>query len=190
MSGAAIRGRLRRALRDEGGTATIEFVILFPLFVLIMLNSIEASIMMTRGTMLDRGLDLAVRELRLNTGSAPSYDAFRESVCANAGLLTGNCLDTLQVELRRVDPATWSALDADARCVSRSDEIVPLVDVDPSHYAAAGSSRLMMIRACLVAEPIVPNVGLMALLPWDEAGYRLVSVSAFVQEPMALDVSS
>jgi Flp pilus assembly protein TadG len=63
--------RLRRLLAREDGTATVEFVVLFPVFMLVLVNAVEASVVMSRVAMLDRALDLAVRELRIGT-AAPS----------------------------------------------------------------------------------------------------------------------
>ena len=180
---------LRRFLTGDGGATSVEFVVLVPIFVLIMLNSIEASVLMARGTLLDRGLDMAMRELRLNTSAPPSYDEFRALVCERAGL-PDSCIRTLQVELRPIDLDAGVALDTSARCVESSGSIVPLVEADPDHYASGVANDLMMVRACLVVEPIVPNAGLAALLPAEEDGFRLVSVSAFVQEPMSSRPSS
>lgn len=182
MRPRSILGALRRALRDDGGTATVEFVILFPLFALVMINSVEASILMMRGTLLDRGLDMATRELRLDANAPPSYDEFRALVCRHAGL-DASCVDGLQVELRPVAPAAGAGLDASARCVGTVEEIVPLVQSDPAHFVGGAANELMLVRACLMVEPIVPNLGLFALLPRDGGGFRLVSVSAFVKEP-------
>ena len=54
-------------LRRKDGVASVEFVILVPVFLLAMIDAVEASVMMVRSTLLARGLDLAVRELRLGT---------------------------------------------------------------------------------------------------------------------------
>ena len=194
-----VRSSLRRLVRGEDGTATVELVILLPLFVLAMANAIEASILMTRATLLDRGLDMAVRELRLNTGAPPGFDEFRASVCRHAGWLPDDavvpvgdaagrsgdgelpdqakapfdCLKSLQVELRRVSTATWAVMDDQARCVDRREEIAPLTEDDPEHYRPGAAKQLMMVRACLVIDPLAPNYGLGALLPKDASGgYR------------------
>ena len=187
-----LRSWLRRLLRAEDGTATVELVILLPAFVLVMVNAIEASILMTRATLLDRGLDMAVRELRLNTKALPSFDGFREEVCRHAGWppeqaeASFDCLDALQVELQPVSTASWALMEAPARCVDRREEIAPLIQTNPDHYRAGAANELMMVRACLVIDPLFPSYGLGALLPKDASGgYRVVAVSAYVQEPEA-----
>ena len=179
----AMSGRLRRWLgrfaRDTRATATVEFVILFPAFVLVMTNVIEASVLMMRAAMIDRGLDMAVRELRLRPGDPPDAGEFLELVCAFAGSgssaevkLVPRCTETLRIELSEVD-GDWTPLGETDSCVQ---------DYDPGKDEA-----LMMVRVCVVANPLLPHLGLGALLPKDASGgYRLIAVSAFVHEPEVL----
>jgi hypothetical protein len=57
---------LRKFLKSEDGNVTIEIVVLFPVFFMILVSVIEIGMLMTRNTMLGRGLDVAVRDLRLD----------------------------------------------------------------------------------------------------------------------------
>ena len=56
---------LHRFLKDDRGTATIEFLFVFPVIFLIFTASFESSMYMARSIMLDRSVDLVVRQLRL-----------------------------------------------------------------------------------------------------------------------------
>lgn len=56
---------LRRFLRSEQGSASVEFVILFPVMFGLFLQSFEQGMYLMRQVSLDRALDLAVREVRL-----------------------------------------------------------------------------------------------------------------------------
>lgn len=175
----------RRAVRGERGSASIEFVIVVPVFMAIMANGIETSVMMTRLVLLERGLDLAVRDLRLSTASPPGFEEFRGMVCDRAGLIA-DCREALQIELRPISTSTWNVPEDTPRCIDRREEIEPIEEGEPNpdYYRTGRPSDLMMVRACLVVDPIVPNAGLGALLPKDPSGgYRLIAVSAFVQEP-------
>ena len=184
-------GSLAGLVRREEGTATIEFVILFPIFIYVMVASIEASVLMARATFLDRGLDLAVRELRLNTDAPPTFDAFKAEVCEMAAFLGPSCTDVLQIELRPVSTDDWATIEEDVRCIDRSEPIAPLTEANPDHYRSGVGGSLMMIRVCLVVDLIAPNYALGALLPKDASGgVRLVSLSAFVQEPLSTDRTS
>ena len=55
---ASLMRRLRDASRREDGTATLDFVMMVPIFVGLFVSSFELSIIMTRQMMLERGLDL------------------------------------------------------------------------------------------------------------------------------------
>lgn len=170
----------RRLARREDGTATIEFVILFPVFVLIMTNAIEGSVLMMRGALLDRGLDMAVRELRLGTGTPPSFEAFRALICDRAALIP-DCMRSVNVDLRPVSTQTWDFPQAPAACIDRREEIDPLNELN---YRPGVANELMVVRACVVADPVLPNFGLGLALPKDPSGgYMLLARSAYVQEP-------
>ena len=199
MSRAArwVRRALRRLVRGEGGTATVEFVILFFPFVLVMTNAIEGSVLMMRWSMLDRGLDMAVRELRLSGNAPPTFEAFRDSVCRFSGAAADDdrdpdhdpalaaCREDLHVELVLVEEGgDWTPLEDAPACVDREEEIDPLIDPRSEHYETGLAQSLMMVRVCTAADPLLPNFGLGAMLPKDGSGrYKLVAVSAFVREP-------
>lgn len=72
--------RLRRLLAREDGTATVEFVVLFPVFMMVLANAVEASVLMSRAAMLDRALDLAVRGLRIDASAPTTAGDFRTLV--------------------------------------------------------------------------------------------------------------
>ena len=171
---------VRHLLRSEDGTATAEFVILFPAFVLVMTNAIEASVLMMRGAFLDRGLDLAVRELRLDTRDPPSFEEFRTLICDGAALIP-RCAETVNIELRPVSTTAWDFMTGPATCDDREEDIDPL---NTLNYQPGVANQLMMIRACVVADPILPNIGLGLALPkHSSGGYMLLANSAYVQEP-------
>jgi len=68
---------LRDLRRKEDGNATIEFAILFPAFIMIFLSAFESGLLMTRQVLLDRAVDLTVRDIRLRTwlpGPPPTHD--------------------------------------------------------------------------------------------------------------------
>lgn len=177
---SAIRRALRRFARGETGTATVEFALLFPPFFLIFASSIEAGLMMTRNVMLERGLDLAVREIRIGTPVPPSFEEFRTQIC-DVAMLIPNCMANLQVELQVVDSSTWQPLDPSPRCVDRNSPIDPF---DNPNYNVGRNNDFMLVRLCANVDPILPGFGLGAILDSDgENGYAIVATSAFVNEP-------
>lgn len=187
-----LRAWLRCKIREEdGSTATIPFVIFLPFFIMLMMSSLEIGVMMTRHMMLERALDLTVRDLRLGTWAQPrdgfanedasrqvTHAAFRRAVCRHTVLLP-NCETSLLVELRPVSTETWAQLETGPACASRSSDIV----IPPSYSPGAGT-EMMLIRACAKFDPVFPASGIGIRLPTDESGaYSLVSVTAFVNEP-------
>ena len=76
-----MRRGLGKYLRREDGTATVEFVIMFPLIMTVFMSMFEAAVLTTRYTMLERALDITVRGLRLNTGTAPTHAQVRDKIC-------------------------------------------------------------------------------------------------------------
>lgn len=174
----SLLGRIARFRRRERGASTIEFVIWFPFFVVLVCSSLESGLMMTRHVMLERGLDITVRALRLGLWTAPDHDDLKRAICDSA-LIIPNCSDSLSVELLPVSTATWVLPAGAVSCTDRSEEIQPVTQLVPGI-----SNELMLIRVCSKFSPFFPATGLGMNLPKDGAGhYALVSSSAFVNEP-------
>lgn len=171
----------RRMWRGVGGNASVEFVIIFPFFITFFLSVFESGFLMTRHVMLERGLDIAVRDLRLHTGKPTSHDQIRDEVCKNA-LIIKDCQKVLKVELAPVDTATWKLPVSTADCIDRGD--TKSFDNRDDNFQTGLSNQLMFVRACAVVNPFFPGTGLGLQLPKDKTGgYRMVAVSAFVHEP-------
>lgn len=172
--------RSRFARKEDGGVAA-EFVILFPAFIFIMLASIEASIFMARHVMLDRGVDFAVRELRLNTDNPPTFEEFKTRICNETSLIR-NCEDVLQVELVPVNMTTWSGVEGAARCRDLSSNIDP---INVTNYTTGTNNQLMMVRVCALYDPFMPTTSMGLKLVRTQGKHAIVVTSAFVNEPSA-----
>jgi len=177
---APLRRALRRFARAEKGTATVEFALLFPPFFLVFASAIESGIMMSRNVMLERGLDLAVREIRIGLPTPPTFEEFRAQICGVA-MIIPNCMENLQVELQVVDSSTWQPLDPTPRCVDRDSPIDPF---DNPNYSVGQNNDFMLVRLCANIDPILPGFGLGIILDGDGSnGHAIVATSAFVNEP-------
>ena len=174
----ARRRRLARALRDEGGQASIEFVIVFPLFVMIMLVGIEAGMMLSRHAMLERAVDISVRNLRLGHWPEPTHQQLRDEICTHTGIIP-NCGEALLLELTPVDTATWQMPAQPPACVDRAEDMEPVTD-----FIEGAGNQVMLVRACLVVDPFFPTTPLGLQLPLDASGgFQMVSLASFVNEP-------
>ncbi|MEM9764613.1 MAG: pilus assembly protein [Pseudomonadota bacterium] len=164
-----------RGNRDGG--ASNEFVIVFPLVFAVFAALVETGWTATRIVMLDRGLDITARNLRLGYSTAVTHQSIKTEVCEHATLLF-NCERDLVIELVPMaanDPYPQSQL----LCRDRVNNVNPVLSFNPG-----ARTNLMFIRACMVVDPILPGIGLGLALPKDASGgYQMVSYTAFKNEP-------
>ncbi len=93
-----VHSLLRRFRRDEDGSAMLmEFAIFVPLLFGAFLMAVEMGVYSMRQMYLDRGLDVAVRYIRLNTHQTFTHNDIKEMICNNTGWLE-NCDDTLRLD--------------------------------------------------------------------------------------------
>ncbi len=163
--------------RDSSGNATMEFVVFFPFLMYMILSIGEAGVLMTRTVMLDRGLDIAIRDLRLGLTPGVTHDDIKQQIC-DAAFLLGECEDVVLLELTPL-PDINSFPASGANCIDRTSEIEPTITFTPG-----ARSEIMFVRACLIVDPVFPGMGLGAMLPTDASGgYAIVVQSAFMNEP-------
>lgn len=170
---------LRRFGRREAASATVEFAIAVPMVLALLFSSVDFGVVMLRQVFLDRAVDMAVREVRLGRITASGFNAFRDTICDRA-LLVSNCQSNLTIEMRPVDVRTWSGLEAAAACVNRAEDFTPVLDFNPG----AGNQELMLIKVCLIADPFISLTGLVYGMTRDASGgYAMVARAAWANEP-------
>lgn len=171
--------RVRRFLRDESGaTMLIPFALWTPMFLGIIVAGLEMGALSIRHTQLEKGLDAAVREVRLGTGENLTHDDLKVMICDNAPVLS-DCDTMLRLEMIPLSLREWSTPEQFADCEDTSMPVRPLRQFTPGN-----PNELMFLRACYKYQPIVPTGALAGALPKDADGYTaLVSFAAFVQEP-------
>ncbi|MGR3662483.1 MAG: TadE/TadG family type IV pilus assembly protein [Paracoccaceae bacterium] len=170
--------RLASSFRRDNGNATIEFALLFPAFITLFMMVVETGVLLTRGVMLDRAVDMSMRDLRLGLLTPMTHDALKTSICNNSVIIP-NCEESILLELRPISTTTWEPLTTDVTCVDRSAEIQPVLE-----FEAGVTNEMMLVRVCALFDPFFPTSGLAAQIKINEAGeYALVTVSAYVNEP-------
>ncbi|TYB82940.1 TadE/TadG family type IV pilus assembly protein [Maritimibacter fusiformis] len=173
-----VLGGLVRGFRREDGTATIEFVILFPAFMMLFLSSFEMSLFLARNTLLERAVDLNVRALRLGSLEPATSDELKRRICNDAMILP-QCEDNIMVELTNVSPNAWNLPSAGITCTDRDAEIQPALDFEFGRL-----NDLMMVRVCVVVDPFFGTTPYVMNLPKDDSGgFTLTASSTFVNEP-------
>lgn len=178
MTGARRLARLTAFLRRQEGNVTVEFALLFPVIFFMFIWVAEIGMIMTRQVMMEHAVDRAMRELRLGRMQNPGADTLKTEICRRAAILR-NCNDTLMIELQPVDTATWALPATSVSCRNRDQPLQPVVTFSPG-----ARNQIMLMRACVLVEPIFPGTGLGAGLRKDSrGGFAMVATSAFVNEP-------
>ncbi len=175
---AAARRYARRRAGNESGTSTVEFVLLLPAFVMLMLMSAELGYVTLRQTMLERGLDIAMRQVRLDTGTPPQHDQLKQIVC-DAALILPDCANSLKIEMVRADLRNFVNISDTPDCVDLSEPVSPV-----RNFQHGQPNELMIVRACSIYQPSYPRAVLGAMIVKKYDGQpAFIATSAFVQEP-------
>ncbi len=176
----SIRKHLNRFRRDEDGSSlVIEFMLFVPILFGAFMMAVEMGVYSMRQMQLDRGLDIAVRQVRLNTNTAFEHDDIKDMICANTGWLE-NCSQFLKLEMEPINPRAFAGFDQTPDCIDSADEDAQA----PRGFTLGIQNEMMMLRACIRFEPVFPTTGLGRGFQKDGNGMaRMTSTAAFVQEP-------
>ncbi|MCF6305176.1 MAG: pilus assembly protein [Rhodobacteraceae bacterium] len=164
-------------LRANRGNATVEFVLIFPVLIWIVFSTFELGWMTTRQMMLDRGVSLTIRDLRLGKIPNPTHEALKDLVCDRATILR-DCKNSIFMELV---PMTLSAglPQTSTQCIDRTGQITPV-----ENFTAGLEEDIMFVRVCVVVDPLMPGMGIGAgLNQLSGGGFAMVAYSAFKLEP-------
>jgi hypothetical protein len=186
----------RAFLADEDGTATIEFVFIIPIVILIFLASIESSYYMVRHVSLERSVDVVVRDIRLGNmdyikgqSQAEQHNLLKEKIC-EVSILNDveTCVDSMRIWLQTVSTADFEMKAPPRHCVDRLEDVDPDTDPGPAttEFKLGEDNEVMLMRICLKEDPMFPTsvvgAGLIASGE-DDGAYALVTTSIFVNEP-------
>lgn len=165
-------------LGREAGNATVEFVIVFPIIIMIFVAAFETAMLLTRQVMLERSLDNTVRYLRLTSGVSVTYDAIRNNICENTAMIA-DCQNALALDLRSIDQDTYALPNYQTMCVDQDGTVHPLTQFNPG-----ADDELMLIRVCALVDRILPISGLGLELTRDaQDNIHLTAATIFVNEP-------
>lgn len=171
---------------DQSGNVSLEFALAFPVVFTMFLMSFESGMVSMRHFSLERGVDLAVRNLRIGQINEPTRDQLRAAICQNATLIP-DCMAQLEIELLRRDLRAWNPLPATISCTDGGE-----AGSSVASFTNGSNNQLMILRACARFTPILPTTGLgRAIVSAHEssggsgtARYALTAVRAYVVEPL------
>ncbi|WP_238987454.1 TadE/TadG family type IV pilus assembly protein [Roseovarius dicentrarchi] len=192
-----LRHALRRLMglaRREDGNASVEFVVIFPIYFALLAMSIELSMITLRQTLLERGLDMAVRDIRLGTGEfVQNYDTeaeneaaleqyhtkIKQRICDEAFTIA-DCLNSIKLEMVRSDMRNLVSLGGEVMCTDREETGKATYRLMPGV-----GNDLMFLRACVKYDPLFPTWHIARSMTKDNSGQlAIVTMSAFVMEPL------
>lgn len=173
-------GSLKRFwARDDRGAATVEFVIVFPALIMVFIMGFEAAMLLSRQVMLDRAIDMTVRDLRLGTGTTVTHSMIRSQICGDTVILP-HCSDTLTVEMIEIPTTTYALPTSTTPCVDMPNAVQPITTFDQG-----SSNSLMLVRVCYVVRPFFPTSALGLELTRDtEGAIYMTAMTAFASEPL------
>ncbi|AZL58367.1 pilus assembly protein [Tabrizicola piscis] len=177
---------MRTFLADERGTATIEFVLLVPIILTIFFASFESSFYMIRSVMLERSVDIVVRDIRLGNLDNIDHSDLKELFCETSALVANiaDCVDAMAVWMQPINTATFAMVAPPRYCVDRDEDII--LEPTPGEFAYGSDNDIMLLRICLKEEPMFPTTIIGAGLMEggeDDGSYAIVVTSVFVNEP-------
>lgn len=177
MIGALV-SKLRSLRRREDGAVTVEFVIIFPAFMFFILSAMEYSVVTLQQAMLERAVDQTVRDIRLGTGTNPTHDQIKDTICDRVVVIK-RCTTNLQLEMLQQSAFVGLDLPPVPDCTDNSEEVNPV-----RAFENGLSNELMILRACAKVDPIFPTSAMGRILSDESGQIELTATTAFVQEPL------
>lgn len=168
---AAVRP-FRAPLRDDRGSTLMEFALVAPLFMLLLVGTLEVAIMFFAGAVIEGATKEAARQIR--TGqvqqSADPLAAFQAKLCDDlAGVI-----DCTEVVFTVQTFSNFSSVSMPLEYDEDGEIINP-------GFAPGGSTAITVVRAVYRWNFMTPMME--RVLPGGLAGHLLVSTVAFQNEP-------
>jgi len=162
------------------GMVSAEFVIMFPVAMLVFLVAGETTVVNLRKTDLDSALEATIRELRLGQIANPTVAELRSRICTRLGSPDGCTSDlTLELNVRSTALTTMTTPSLTAMCVNRATDVDPVLTFDPGV-----ANDLVLVRACYVVDVYFEtSIGDLSVAEGVGDEHQLISTTAYVNEP-------
>lgn len=169
---------LRSFWRREDGYATAEVVLLFPAILWPFMLAMESGLIQIRQAMVERGMDIVVRELRLGNPNLTDAESLKNALCDEI-LVVPKCHQDMKLEMGTVQVSKFAYEPGTFRCTDRRETPKPVTSFNQGKI-----NEMMVLRFCVLHDPIFPAVGLGKLLPKEPGGgFPLIASTFFVNEP-------
>jgi hypothetical protein len=176
---------LIRFLRDESGTAAIEFIFVFPIIFLLFTASFESSMYMVRAVMLERAVDQTVRKIRLGLYEGMLHQQLKQTICESGLMISSvaSCVNSMRIWMQPINTGDFAMVAPPRVCV---DSVQDINTTEPTadEFAYGGDNDIMLMRICLKETPMFPTTAISVKMPVDADGtYALATTTVFVNEP-------
>lgn len=178
---AMFRRHGHRLLANRRGAGAVEFALVAPLFIALMLSILEAGYYFFINSAVTEATTKASRLIR--TGQAQNGvtpEDFFDEVCSVVQVF-GDCQERLTIDVARFDNFTQLANDlSQITCRDSSDPSISGSQFTSTNY---GMRRdIVRVRVCYLHRPVNPALGLN--LQQNADGFRqMISVAIFRNEP-------
>jgi hypothetical protein len=81
-------------------------------------------------------------------------------------MIIDDCESQLQIELIKQNPRNWTTMSNTVPCVDRGSSTAPVVDFSNTGV----NNDLLMLRACVRIDPMLPTTGLGAAIVENNSG--------------------
>jgi len=166
--------KMRGFRTDENGSSSLEFVLVASVFLTGFFWVFETGLILTKKIMLERAVDMTVRELRLFSSPAFTHDYIKNKICDRA-LLLDDCSNNLLLELEVLDLA--AGFSSPISCVDKENDVTPVTTWQPGQR-----NEIIYMRACIVIYPKLTQAFAM-FKDTATSGFNLYADTAFVNEP-------
>ncbi|MBA3908879.1 MAG: hypothetical protein C0524_03115 [Rhodobacter sp.] len=181
---------LRGFLKDETGTATIELMFVLPITLTIFFASFETGLVMLRSVMLERSVDIVVRDIRLGNLEGTQPPELKKLICETSALVGSiqTCVESMKIWMQPIDTADFAMIAPPRYCIDKGEDIATenLGEDAADVFAYGDGNQIMLMRICLKERPWFPTTVVGAGLisgGEDDGTYALLVTSVYVNEP-------
>ena len=171
-----------RFSRDRSGVTAIEFALIGPIHIALLLSMMETGLILTKVALLDLGVSQASKSIYIGaaTNGSVSRDDIKRSVCDYVDRVQPDCFSNLIIELTEIsDFDEPPSPDVQCQEVGSDEDIEPTVTYNPG-----STSSVVYLRVCLTTNIVFPGIGAgLHMTKTDTGKYEIVTATAFMNEP-------
>lgn len=177
--------RFTHFLKDEGGSAIIEYLLVFPMVFTLFTASIESSVYMIKYVMFERSVDITVRGLRLGKYGEITHQNLKKEICANGvlGRDPTKCMQVMRIWMQPINTGNFQMGSTTAPCVDKASDVN--TGAPPANeYTLGVDNQIMLVRICMKEWPMFPTTGISVKMPVQPDGsVVMIASTTFVNEP-------